>query len=44
MYARVLHGARLSLLTGLAPVAVALVIGSTSASSPASSGAASTPS
>jgi peptide/nickel transport system permease protein len=29
VYARVLYGARLSLLTGLAPVAVALVIGST---------------
>jgi peptide/nickel transport system permease protein len=29
MYARVLHGARLSLFTGLAPVAVALVLGST---------------
>jgi peptide/nickel transport system permease protein len=29
MYARVLYGARLSLLTGLAPVAVALAIGST---------------
>jgi len=29
MYARVLHGARLSLLTGLVPVAVALVLGST---------------